>query len=281
MLPGLHATLGSLVKNLGRRDQVSLTVFIEDISEAELETLKATITEAGGVGTCVFKKADTSAFKDLKTLHGQWMTYLRLLLPNLLADATTILYLDSDLIINTDACAFFDHRLENFPVAAVDAGEIEWALDHKFQKSIGLTDQDKWFNAGVLVLNAELWRRDGLIERSLEMARTHNDALTSHDQSVLNALFSRNFHPLPAQFNMQIAPTDKPLPDADCIYHFVGSPKPWDPLGKYFHRNWKIWNGAVTRTQFRWSNFLSEHLGAYLKRAWSLRRSYIRTWLRR
>ena len=281
MLPGLHATLRSLVKNLSKRDLVTLTVFFEDISDEELETLKGTIADAGGVGACHFQTADTSAFKDLNTLHGQSAVYLRLLLPKLLTDASKILYLDSDLIINTDACAIFAHELGNVPLAAIDAGTVEWCLDHKFLKSVGLTNQDRSFNSGVLVFNAALWRNEGLVEKSLEMARIHGEALTSHDQSVLNALFSRNFYKLPSQYNLQIAPTDKSLPDTESIYHFVGSPKPWDPRGAFFHRNWKIWHEVIKQTRFRWGDFLAQHGGAYVKRAWSLRRSYVRTWLRR
>jgi len=281
MLPGLHATLRSLVKNLSKRDQVILTIFFEDINDHELEALNGTIAGAGGVGTSHFQKADTDAFKDLKAMHGQWMAYLRLLLPDLLRDAPTILYLDSDLIINIDACAFFEYQLENFPIAAIDGGTIEWCLDYKFLRSVGLTDQDRSFNSGILLFNARLWREDRLIARSLEMARTHKEALTSHDQSVLNALFSRNFYKLPPQFNVQLSPTHKALPEMESIYHFVGSPKPWDLLGAYSHRNWKLWHAVIKQTRFRWGDFLTRHGGAYVKRAWSLRRSYVRTWLRR
>lgn len=277
MLPGLHATLASLVKRLGRREMVSLTIFIQDISDGELTDLKGTVLDAGGVGALKFQEADTSDFKDLKTLHGEWMIYLRLLLPGLLPEARTILYLDSDLVINTDACAFFDHDLGNAGLGAVDGASVEWSLDREFLKLVGLSNDDRSFNSGVLLFNVETWKQNGLVERALEMARKYSDVLTSHDQSVLNAMFSREFHKIPPQYNRGIAPEDKLLPDTDCIYHFVGSPKPWDPLGRYFHGNWEIWNAVIKQTRFKWSDFLSYHFGAYCKRAWTLRRSYLRT----
>ena len=57
------------------------------------------------------------------------------MLSDLLPDAPTILYLESDLIINIDACAFFDHQLENFPIAAIDAETVEWCVDHSSPKT--------------------------------------------------------------------------------------------------------------------------------------------------
>jgi lipopolysaccharide biosynthesis glycosyltransferase len=254
-----------------------LTLFYQDINDAELSCLKKTIQSAGGLGEARFHEADISEFKDLKALQGDWMTYLRLLLPRLMPEAGTILYLDSDLIVNTDACAFFDHHLGDFPIGAVDGASVSWVLDREFLKRVGLTDDDRCFNAGILLLNAELWRKNGLVEQAVDMARTHSPYLTSHDQSVLNGLFSRNFYRIPAQFNLGVSPQDKLLPDKDCIYHFVGSPKPWDLLGKYFHGNWPIWQAVIKETAFNWNDFLAGHLTAYCKRAWTLRRSYIRT----
>jgi lipopolysaccharide biosynthesis glycosyltransferase len=281
MLPGLHATLASLVRNLGRRETVSLSLFVQDITGAELASIRGTILDAGGVGALTIHAADLSDFKNLKALQGDWMPYLRLHLPKLMPEADTILYLDSDLIVNTDACAFFEHKLEDFPLGAINGPTVAWSLDHVFLKTVGLTDDDRTFNSGVLLFNAKLWRKTGLVERALEMARTHTAILTSHDQSVLNALFSRNFYSLPEQFNIPVTPEDKPLALADGIYHFVGSPKPWDLYGRLFHGNWRIWNDVIRQTKFTWSDFLSHHRVAYRARAWTLRRSYLRTTLRK
>lgn len=277
MLPGLHATLGSLVRKLGQRELVSLTLFSEGITAAELSDIRGTIVDAGGVGALDFHEADPTEFRDLKTLHGEWMTYLRLLLPRLLPTAKTILYLDSDLVINTDACKFFDHDLGAAGIGAIDGASVEWTLDRDFLKLVGLTNDDRTFNAGILVFNVPVWKERGLVDNALEIARTHSDVLTSHDQSVLNAMFSREFYKLPKQYNLGIAPEDDPLDRSDCIYHFVGSPKPWDPFGKSVHRNWPLWHDTIRQTRFKWGPFLLHHFGAYYKRAWKLRRSYART----
>ncbi len=281
MLPGLHATVASLVKNLSRRKSVSLNLFIQDFNQAELDSLCRTVTKAGGVGTLNFHQADLSDFNGLKTLQGDLMPYLRLNLPKLMPEADIILYLDSDVIVNTDACAIFDCQLGNSPLGAIYGCTVEWALDHAFLKLVGLTDQDRSFNSGVLLFNAKLWRKLGYVDQALEMARSYSDVLTSHDQSVLNGLFSRTFHGLPGSLNTFVVPTEEPFALADGIYHFVGSPKPWDPLGRLSHGNWQLWQTVIEQTDFKWSAFLSRHLPSYCGRAWTLRRSYLRNILRK
>ncbi len=281
MLPGLHATLSSLVRHLGRRDSVALTLFARDMTEPELEAIRGTVSDAGGVHSFDIREGDISEFKGLRALQGDWMTYLRLFLPKLLPGADTILYLDSDLIVNTDACRFFDLPLGEFPIGAVPEETVEWNLDGKFLKTVGLANEDICFNGGVLLLNARVWRETGLMDKALEFGKAHTASLGSADQTILLALFSRHFYRLPKAANLQIAATTEPLVPADGIYHFVGSPKPWDPLGRLIHRNWPLWHATIQRTRFHWGGFILGHVGAFTTRAWTLRRSYLKNILRR
>jgi lipopolysaccharide biosynthesis glycosyltransferase len=274
MLPGLHGTVFSLVKNLSRREEVALALFLQDVNDAESQALRRTVQQAGGVGQLLLRDADVSSFKGLKSFHGDWMAYMRLFLPNLLPEAETIVYLDSDLIVNTDVRAFFDLPLKDQPLAAVVGEPVQWSLDHKFLKSVGLANEDRCFNSGVLILNARAWRRQGLVERCLDFARTHDAAQKGHDQTILNAIFSRNFYGLARQFNLGVSTADRLKLD-DGIYHFIGSPKPWDPLGRFVHRSWRAWNKVIEQTSFNWNDYLKRHRPSYLRRAWNLRRSYL------
>ena len=56
MLPGLHATLASLIKHLGQRDRVSLNLFVQGIKEAELASIRSTVLSAGGVGSLTIQR---------------------------------------------------------------------------------------------------------------------------------------------------------------------------------------------------------------------------------
>jgi lipopolysaccharide biosynthesis glycosyltransferase len=276
LLPGLHATLASLVRHLGEREKISLHLFISDIDEASRADLTATVADAGGVGALVFHDPDLSDFKDLGGLHGDHMTYLRLKLPDLLADAATILYLDADLVVHTDAGAMLALPLGDAPLGAISGESVAWSLDHDIFRKVGLADEDRCFNAGVLLINAAWWRRNGVLARALDFARKNPGLLRSHDQTLLNIFFSRSFCHLPPRFNRIVSAETRPTEPDDGIYHFMGSPKPWDPLGFLMHSNWRLWKQAVAPSRFRWSGFLRHYGRFYLRRAWSLRYSYLR-----
>jgi len=50
ILPGLHATLASLTATLSRRQDVALSIFIQDLSPREIDSLRATIENAAESG---------------------------------------------------------------------------------------------------------------------------------------------------------------------------------------------------------------------------------------
>ncbi len=281
LLPGLHATLASLTRSLGAREKVSLHLFISGIDEEGRAELKGTVDDAGGVGRLQFHEMDLSEFQDLKSLHGDRTTYLRLKLPDLLADAPVILYLDADLIVQTDICEMFALPLGDAPLGGIAGETVSWSLDRDFYLKIGLTDEDDCFNAGVLLLNAARWRELKLGAQALEFGRKHDALLKSHDQTIMNALFARTFYHLPRKFNIILAPETRRVEAADGIYHFMGSPKPWDPCGTFFHRNCRMWNRAIRGTHFKWAHFLGRHGKSYATRTWSLRFSYLRVLKRR
>ncbi|MCE0521825.1 MAG: glycosyltransferase family 8 protein [Methylacidiphilales bacterium] len=281
LLPGLHATLASLTRNLGRREKVELHLFISGIDEASQLELRRTVAESGGVGVLQFHEMDLSDFQDLRTLHGDRTIYMRLKLPDLLPDASLILYLDSDLIVNTDVCEMFALPLGDAPFGAVMAEPVSWSLDRDVFRKLGLNDDDRCLNSGVILFNAAVWRKTGVTQQALEFARTHPTLLKSHDQTILNALFSRTYCDLPKHYNAMLSPESRPVVASDAIYHFMGSPKPWDPLGNILHRNWRLWKDVIGKTRFRWSAFLAGHAGSYAARAWALRYSYLRVVKRR
>jgi lipopolysaccharide biosynthesis glycosyltransferase len=276
ILPGLHATLFSLTRRLGSRQNVVLTLFVGDLSKQECEELRGTVAKAGGVRAMKFEEADLSEFAGLRPLHGNLMNYMRLRLPELLPKADRILYLDSDLSVHTDLCLLFRQDLEGSPLGAVDVGTLKWDIDHDFYPKVGLDENDRSFNSGVLLFDAETWRNQDIGGRALAFGMVHN----VHDQTVLNALFSRTFYSLPEYYNRLLGAADAPVTALDAVYHFLASPKPWDVGGKFIHGNWRLWHEAIIQSQFQPTKFLIKYFTDCLSRTWLLRRSYIRTLLR-
>jgi lipopolysaccharide biosynthesis glycosyltransferase len=276
LLPGLHGTVASLTRTLGQRDKVILHLFLTGIDQADQERLRQTVMTAGGVGSLQFHQADLSEFDDFNALHGDRTVYLRLKLPELLPEAETILYLDSDLAVNLDVCEIFALPLGDAFLGAVPGETVAYTLDHACLLKLGLSGDDRYFNSGVLYFNAVRWRESGMTAQVLEVARKNPTLLRTVDQTILNYFFSRTFCHLPARFNIQLTADARTIGAGEGIYHFVGSPKPWDPLGSLIHGNFRIWQTAIKGSPFRWTEFLWHHAGFYVARAWAVRFSYLR-----
>jgi lipopolysaccharide biosynthesis glycosyltransferase len=277
LLPGLHATLASLVRNLSLRENVSLHLFLTGVDPASQAALKGTVHDAGGVGRLQFHDVKSNDFEGFATLHGDSTIYLRIMLPNLLPEAQTILYLDSDLIVLADVCEVFALPLNDSHLGAVSSEMIRYCIDLDVFLKLGRGDEGTYFNSGVLLFNAALWRKNNVIQQALEFARTHPQLLRSHDQTILNVLFNTTYYNMPARFNSPLAPIawrlEKPN---NYIYHFTGSPKPWDPFGSFMNNNAGLWQKTIRKTRFRWWDYLSRYGRSYASRTWALRKSYVR-----
>ena len=175
-------------------------------------------------------------------------SYYRLLMPALLpSEIDRYLYLDADLVVEKDLTELFHTDLGQAPAAAVvDAS-------HPTRRLLGMRTTSRYFNAGVLLINRPVWRKQRVTERALDLISRNPDQLTFHDQDTLNVLFDGTWLELPPHWNQQTgfweqsasqlkldrAAHSRLLRDP-AIIHFTGRSKPWHftndhPLG---HRYW-------------------------------------------
>lgn len=124
-------------------------------------------------------------------------TLYRLLLPDLLPEYDKVMYIDCDVIVRNDLGKLYD---------SLDMGDnylggvYEAALD--FQEAhfreIGC-DPAKYINAGFLVMNLKLLRRDGMSEKFI--ALLNSTKLEFWDQDALNILCKDRILALPPVYN--------------------------------------------------------------------------------
>ena len=282
ILPGLQASIVSMVRSCSAPERLRIYIFSDDLNEADIQSIRCAIESLCHKEALKLRTADCSAFQHLKSLQGDWMTYFRLFLPELLQGYDNIVYLDSDLVLRLDVAELVAHAPQNSPFAAAGVGNILSALESEFFQSIGMQPDDPSLNAGVLVFNSTVCKDIRFFERCMEFAEKHPNDLQSADQTILTAVFSREFSPLPNQFNRALtAGNSHPNDDEAAIFHFIGSPKPWDLGGRFVHRSAKLWSGTIKGTKYSHSRWLIKNWRSVLKRTWTIRRSYLREILRR
>lgn len=171
----------------------------------------------------LFHELQTTDFEEIGPMAKLFTigTLFRLKLPDLLEDnISKIIYLDADLLINTDVEQIWNMDIgDNYVAACHDPG-----LDDYFIRlSDGLVPAEKYFNAGVTVFNLARIRHDFDLFSDCASFLLDHPSCTMADQDAMNYLFMDNVLYLPYQYNIFTRNRrghNSPLESG--IYHFAG-----------------------------------------------------------
>ena len=188
----------------------------------------------------IVKQVDASLLQNARISdHVSLASYYRVFIPRLLPEELDIaLFLDSDIIVRGSISEFYSQSLENFTHAAVRSPFAEREVER-----LEMPDGSRYFNAGVLLLNLDLWRAENLSERILNYINSYPEKLVWWDQDALNAVLQGRWYPCPAKWNAtegffhNFPATELGVgqPEYDeaarnpRIVHFSGGHKPWMP----------------------------------------------------
>ena len=165
----------------------------------------------------VYKKIGTHSYISLST-------YYRLKLASLLPDVDNILYLDCDVIINSNLAELLEIDISEYYAAGVkDIAVNSSGYVPKLEKG------NIYFNSGVLYFNLDKIRKDN-IESEFEKYTIENfDKIRVGDQEIINVVCQGKIKELSSTWNVQSSNfvnrsdyTKNPN-----IVHYVGRNKPW------------------------------------------------------
>ena len=128
-------------------------------------------------------------------------TYYRFFIPNFISpNISKALYLDADILCTGSLKELFDTDLDNKACGMVldmDYGDISKynRLDFDFA--------EKYYNAGVILLNLDYWREHNTIQQLLDFVCEHPNKCQQHDQDAINALLHGKIHRLQFKYNLQ------------------------------------------------------------------------------
>ncbi len=153
------------------------------------------------------------------------------------ANIDRALYLDSDMVIVGSVAPLWNVDLGGALLGAVDIPGSQRGVEN-----LGMRAEDGYFNAGVLLIDIEQWRRTRALDEALDYVSANHARLRELDQDVLNACFHGRRKRLDYKWNV-IRPFFReppvlPLPRAEIqavlrearIIHFNGWSKPWTYL---------------------------------------------------
>jgi lipopolysaccharide biosynthesis glycosyltransferase len=274
-LIGLGVAVSSLIRNCSDTSKLKIWFLCAGQTKKDKSKIEMLLQLEAFQGNYYFIDFDPYlTFGSYSSLHGDWTSYGRLLLVDIIEE-DEVLYLDSDLIIEVDVLLLNNFDFKGHFLAEVGGGRFKYTLGNKFYiEKLGLDPELEYFNAGVILLNLHEWRLKHIKEECFKIASQYPQELPSHDQSLLNIVCSGNFAKLPQSFNYEWPANGvKPDPSEKMILHFVGSPKPWDPFAFLIHNGYDTWHKYQHKNWgFRWR----EISNADFRRFWNIRRSYLR-----
>lgn len=249
-----------LAENLSEDDQVIFTQLISGKENFSLNIIdmRSKISEIG---------ADKFYYKGTYTIAN----YYRLFLPEILPQYDKVLYLDSDLIIQTDIKELYSIDIGDFALAAVIdrlASSIPLEMDQLehycyCRRVLGIKRSDRYFNSGVLLMNLEKLRNSDFSQR-FRTEISSGIHFTFVDQDVLNRIFEGKIFYLDPGWNYiikyRIHPAKYP------ILHYAGV-HPWISIHK---PNSSIWWDIAEKSQLaekiRKENYCSPEQMEYFER---------------
>ena len=172
-------------------------------------------------------------------------TYERILVADLLpATETKAIWLDSDLVVRADLTRLWELELGGMPLLAAQdmlAPIVSSALGLQGYQALGFEGHEKYFNAGVLLLDLDRWRQERIAEQVMAYLHRHGGDVVLWDQDALNVVLRGRCGELDLRWNQNAAVCGRSFFDAGhldpaayrdvredpWIIHFSGSLKPW------------------------------------------------------
>ncbi len=176
---------------------------------------------------------DKSYFKNVPiSNHVTEATYYRLLIPKVLSSVSKVLFLDPDIIIRSEIKDFWDTNITYYALAAAKDYSCQ---DRKVE--LNIPNEYDYFNAGVLLMNLDVWRKKEYAERIFHFIKDNPDKLKFWDQDAINAcifketkIVSNQWNATAYFFKRETRLSDsklKMIQTNPSIVHYTGSSKPW------------------------------------------------------
>lgn len=224
--PFAAVAIKSLTENASRIYQYRIYILITDLSNDNREKIKALETDNTKIAFVdVNEKMKMNGGGFHLRDYYSFATYYRFFIPEMFPNYEKGIYLDCDIAVLGDISKLYNVELGNNLVAAVSdeiIADIE-VFGEYAKQVIGL-EKEKYFNAGILVMNLEELRRVN-IEKALAKLMKYCRFPVAQDQDYLNVLCAGKVVYLDKLWNKTAYPDSaKTKPH---IAHYKINFKPW------------------------------------------------------
>lgn len=231
----------SMIKNANPDNFYEVFVLYDSISQVNRMRLENLSTGYASIKCiCIH-----DLIVDLKVLEFNHLTIAsayRLVIPEILPQYDKILYLDSDIVVNADIAEMYQIDIGDNILGAAHGYYQSKPGDFGYEHIVSdlRIDEENFFNAGILIINAKEFRKQKVTEQCFSLLSQRDD-LYYMDQCALNIVCEGKVYFLPAKWNYEwlflfygdnsrLYYRDKKLElmKDPAIIHYDGIEKPWN-----------------------------------------------------
>lgn len=151
-------------------------------------------------------------------------TYYRYALPDVLSGIDRVIYLDADILVTGDLAPLWETDLADCLIA----GAKDYFIDNKdYKYTLGLADEDNYINAGVLLMDLEGFRKEGMSNQLVTATSKHTE-VRYQDQDIINLVLQGRIKLLSEEWNFASYNMAYRTDKTGVILHYTGDEKPWD-----------------------------------------------------
>ena len=228
-VPFLAVALESLIENSSKQYYYSIKVLYTNISEENKKKINKYKRENVNIefvdlNYYIEKVKDKLYTRDYYTNT----TYFRLFIANLYPQYNKAIYLDSDIVVLGDIAELYNQDIGDNLVAAAPDDVIQTikVFQEYAEKVVGVADYRNYFNAGILLMNLDEFRKFDFQDKFLYLLETIKFTV-AQDQDYLNRLCKGKVKIIDKAWDkMPVANDD--FDDKDLkIIHYNLADKPW------------------------------------------------------
>lgn len=191
----------SLLDNNQEMDEINIYLVEDAIRDENLNRLSELVDSYKRKITFI-KKGNIAELLGCNIEMHWWIenVFSRVLLSEVLKNHQEIkrlIYIDCDTLITGSLDDLWNVDLED----CIGAGVCE-AMGNLHKKAIGLSKEDNYFNAGVFLINLDIWRTEKIDAQVKEFVLEKNGKLEYADESVLNGVLSKRLKVLSPKYNL-------------------------------------------------------------------------------
>ena len=252
-------SLKSLIENADKSRRYEVYVLNSSISDFMKEETYKLKTENVNV-TFVDVKEQLDKIGKRLPLRDYYSktTYFRMFIAEMFPEYDKAIYIDSDTVVVGNIAELFDTNLKNnFVGACHEQVMCQTEVFGNYTEKVMGINRYNYFNAGLLLINTEKFRKDKVFEKFLRLLNEY-DFVVTQDQDYLNVICHNKVLWLDQGWNLEVY-GKLPVKESEIkIIHYIMVSKPWHyhdcKLKEYF------WNYAEKTSVY---NLIFDELNQY------------------